>query len=373
MTTAVFLFGRLMDDALRAAVLGGDLPVQPAELPGHALCAPATLAGGAGLRPASGTHVAGGLVQLAAPALARLDRYLGLRAMRDLLLTVTTAKGEISARAYAPSGDGTGPWAFADWQARHSAVERLAWDEMQTLARTHPPEPLQARYPMALAHAASRLRAEAEPQPASLRGAWGRGDIRPLRETRPYAWYFAVAEDDLQFRQFDGGWSNEVKRAAFVMSDAVTVLPYDPARDAVMLVEQFRYGPWIRGAQNAWSLEPIAGRVDPGETPPEAALREAQEEARLTLAPEALLPIGNCYPSPGAVTEFLYQYVVLCDLPDGAEGVAGLDGEAEDIRSHILPFDRLMALVEAGEVQNGPLLLSTYWLAANRARLRQDA
>ncbi|MCC5964081.1 MAG: NUDIX domain-containing protein, partial [Rhodobacteraceae bacterium] len=348
-------------------------PVQPPDRPGHALGAPAPRAGGAGVRPAPGSHVAGYLVHPDATALARLERYVGLRPARDLALAVTTPAGEMSARAYVPSGDGAGPWALADWQVRHAAVERLAWDEMQALARAHPPDALKARYPMALAHAASRLRAESEPQQARLRGAWGRGDIRPLRETRPYAWFFAVSEDDLQFRQFDGVWSAKVKRAAFVMSDAVTVLPYDPARDAVMLVEQFRYGPWIRGAQNAWSLEPIAGRVDPGETPPEAALREAQEEARLTLAPEALLPIGNCYPSPGAVTEFLYQYVVLCDLPEGAEGISGLDSEAEDIRSHILPFDRLMRLVAAGEVQNGPLLLSAYWLAANRDRLRQDA
>ena len=58
---------------------------------------------------------------------------------------------------------------------------------------------------------------------------------------------------------------------------------------------------------------------------------------------------------------------------DGAAGVAGLPTEAEDIRSHLVSFDRLMAMVETGEVNNGPLILLAYWLARNRARLRADA
>ncbi|MDP2740185.1 MAG: NUDIX hydrolase [Pseudorhodobacter sp.] len=115
-------------------------------------------------------------------------------------------------------------------------------------------------------------------------------------------------------------------------------------------------------------LEAIAGRIDPGEDPTDCARREALEEAGLTLG--ALLAVANYYPSPGTMTEYLYSYVALCDLPDGVAGTFGLASEAEDIRGHLLPYDDFMALVASGEVNNAPLLLSALWLARARDRLR---
>jgi hypothetical protein len=73
------------------------------------------------------------------------------------------------------------------------------------------------------------------------------------------------------------------------------------------------------------------------------------------------------------LAEYLYSFVGLADLPDGSAGLGGLAEEHEDIRAHLLPFDDLMALVDSGEVQTAPLLVTIYWLAANRERLRADA
>ena len=188
------------------------------------------------------------------------------------------------------------------------------------------------------------------------------------RERQPYARFFAVEEYDLRFRRFDGSLSDSVNRAAFVMGDAVTVLPYDPVRDRVLLVEQFRAGPFVRGDAECWSLEAIAGRIDPGEAPEDAARREAVEEAGLSLG--ALERVASYYPTPGAVTEYIYSYVALVDLPEGAAGVFGVEGEAEDIRGHLVGFDRLMALVASGEVNNAPLVMTALWLQRERGRLR---
>jgi 8-oxo-dGTP pyrophosphatase MutT (NUDIX family) len=118
-------------------------------------------------------------------------------------------------------------------------------------------------------------------------------------------------------------------------------------------------------------LEPVAGRIDPGETPLQAALREMAEETRLRVSAGALVQISTSYPSPGAITEMLFNFVALCDLPATLEGVTGLVTEAEDIRSHVIPLDRLLAMIPTNEVQNGPLIQSAYWLALNRARLRE--
>ena len=316
-----------------------------------------------------GATSTGGVITLAD---AILDKLTALHAVFGAVLagvTIEQADGPQAAYAFcAPvprSAVPPGPSMMTQ-----SQTLALACAEIMALADSHPVIALQARWPMSLAHAASILRSADEPAPSALRRDWGRDDIALITPRQPYAWFFGVREDDLQFRRFDGDMSETVKRAGFVMSDAVTVLPYDPKRDRVMLVEQFRYGPWLRGARNAWSLEAIAGRIDPFETPQAAALREAREETGLALDDSKLLPVGNVYPSPGAITEFLYQYVALCDLPDGSEGVSGLEGEAEDIRSHVISFARLMELVGSGEVQNGPLVLTTWWLAAHRTALR---
>jgi nudix-type nucleoside diphosphatase (YffH/AdpP family) len=184
----------------------------------------------------------------------------------------------------------------------------------------------------------------------------------------PYANFFAVEEYEVSWRQFDGGMSPSVTRAVFVSGDAVTVLPYDPVRDRVLVVEQFRAGPLARGDAQAWQIEAIAGRIDPGETPEQAARREAVEEANLRL--DRLLEVARYYPSTGGVSEYIYSYVALTDLPDGSAGVFGVEGEAEDIRGHLISFDRLMDLVASGEVENAPLIITALWLQRERARLR---
>ena len=204
-----------------------------------------------------------------------------------------------------------------------------------------------------------------------MRRATAPGDVEVTRHTEPYAQFFSVEEFDLRHRRFDGTMSEPMRRAVFVSGDAATVLPYDPVRDRVMLIEQFRAGPFGRGDPQPWMLEPIAGRIDPGETPEAAARREAVEEAGLTLG--ALVKVGQYYPSPGMLAEYLYSFVGLADLPDGSAGLGGLAEEHEDIRAHLVSFDRLMALVDSGEVQIAPLLVTIYWLAANRARLRAEA
>ena len=219
-----------------------------------------------------------------------------------------------------------------------------------------------------LVRAALRLRAEA-PAPTTLRHHAGPDDVTIADRRLPYAQFFAVEEFDVAWRRFDGTLNRPAPRTAFIGGDAVTVLPYDPIRDRVLVIEQFRAGPYGRGDGQAWSIEAIAGRIDPGETPEQAGRREAMEEAGLILTD--LLPVAGYYPSPGAVSEYLYSYVALTDLPDGSSGVFGLADEAEDIRGHLVSFDRLMALVASGEINNAPLILTALWLQRERSTLRK--
>ncbi len=239
-------------------------------------------------------------------------------------------------------------------------------DVMALVGRVSAPD-VAARFGSMLVRGASRVRA-ANAGPTALRHVARPGDVQIAAERLPYAHFFAIEEYDVSWRQFDGQMSRTVTRAAFLSGDAVTVLPYDIARDRVLVVEQFRAGPLARGDGQCWQIEAIAGRVDPGEGPEQAARREAVEEAGLHLS--ELLEVARYYPSPGAVSEYLYSYVALTDLPDGCAGVFGVEGEAEDIRGHLISFDDLMALVASGEIENSPLILTALWLQRERGRLR---
>lgn len=378
MAPPLFVFGTLRHDALRRAVAGSALPGTPAVLPGHAV-ARALGPDGAPqpfpiLTPRPGAGAEGLLLAPDAEQQARLDLYERLFRYRPEPVEVLSDGQTVSALVYRAEEESwaAGPdWEIDAWARDWAALRTGAAEEVMALWPRFSLEALQARYPMIEIAVDSRLRAQAAPAPAALRRAMRSDDVASAARRRPYAWYFGVQEDDLRYRRFEGGQSRLITRAGFVMGDAVTVLPYDPLRDRVLLVEQFRYGSWLRGDTNAWSLEPVAGRIDPGETPEAAARRETEEEARLSLG--ALHLVARYYPSPGAVSEFVFSYLAIADLPDEAEGIAGLDVEDEDIRAHVIGYGELQSLVASGEANNGPLLLTAFWLAGQRERLRADA
>ena len=366
----VFFYGTLCHPPLLRAVLGREVRVAPAWLAGHSVFwaegqhFPMIVEGGEGAR---GVLAEG----LGPDDIARLDHYEGGFDYRTRDLAVLADGRAVVARVFFPEPGRWRPgrpWRLEDWVAQSGPVAVEAAGEVMRLLGVVPADQIAARYQMILMHAASRLRAGAG-GPARLRRQAGEGDVEVEAWRQPYARFFAIEEYDLRFRRFDGTMSQVVNRAAFISSDAAVVLPYDPIRDRVLLIEQFRMGPYARGDAEPWLIEAIAGRVDPGETPEDAARREAEEEAGLTL--RDLIAVAHYYPSPGAKAEFLYTYLALADLPDDAAGLGGVEGEAEDIRAHLVDFDTLMTLVDSGEVNNAPLLVLAMALARRRDDIRR--
>lgn len=359
----VFLCGPLTDPALLRAVLGHDPLCHAANVTGWRMVQ-AQDGALAGLLRASG-DVAGRMAELGAGDLARLDFCAAS-------LGLTPDCAETGARIYTlpQAGPAAPDWIVADWALRWAPTLRATVASIMALYGTIAPETLAARLSMLLVAGGSRARAE-QHGPTTLRRAMAAGDVQVDHLSHPYARFFATADYRLRHRRFDGEMSDTLDRAAFISGDAVTVLPYDPQRDRVLLVEQFRMGPLARGDVECWQLEAIAGRIDAGEMPEAAAAREAVEEAGLTLGP--LHKVAEYYPSPGAYSEYLYSYVALADLPDTAAGLFGELTESEDIRAHVISFDHLVALMAGQELTNAPLLLTVQWLQAHRQSLRDFA
>jgi ADP-ribose pyrophosphatase len=228
-------------------------------------------------------------------------------------------------------------------------------------------EAIAARLGTVMTRAIARLRAREDVVPRRLRA--GSGEIRIEERRQPYTGYFAVEERRLRHRRFDGRLSAPLERSVFASGDAVTVLPYDPRRDAVLLIEQFRAGPHARGDRLPWCLEAVAGRCDALESLEETVRREAREEAGLALG--RLERVLGYYPTPAIAAEHITAFIGEADLGREA-GLFGLADENEDIRAFVVTRAAAEAALASGEVNNGPLAISLLWLALNAERLRRD-
>lgn len=146
---------------------------------------------------------------------------------------------------------------------------------------------------------------------------------------------------------------------------AVAVLPYDPDRKTVILVEQFRAAPFLTLGQER-TLEAIAGIVE-GEDGPEAARREALEEAGLQL--RDLERVATAWTMPGISTERMTLYLAAYRAADRVASGGGLAAEDENIRVVEMRLAELAALMEAGELVDMKTLVLTQALRLRRLGL----
>ena len=177
--------------------------------------------------------------------------------------------------------------------------------------------------------------------------------------------------DVVRFRHrlFSGEWSGERVYDVLRRGDAVAILLYDPDRDSVVLVEQFRLPPLYAGF-SPWQIEPVAGLVDEGESYEDVARRETREEADLEPLGE-LIAIQRYSPSPGDSDE---ATMLFCGRVDsrGAGGIHGLPEEHEDIRVVVKTVAEIEAMLDAGQIETGHTLICLYWLLRHRDRLRKE-
>lgn len=186
------------------------------------------------------------------------------------------------------------------------------------------------------------------------------------RETG-YAGFFRLEKYRLRHTLFAGGWSGEIERELFGRGKCVAVLLYDPERDEVVLIEQFRIGA-IGCPERAWLIEIVAGAIEEGETAEDVAYREVEEEAGCLI--EELIEVMHFYTSPGGYAEMI---TLFCGRIDSRQvgGIHGLDHEDEDILVRPVSFAEAWRLLESGAIESAIPILALQWLALNRERLRE--
>ena len=177
--------------------------------------------------------------------------------------------------------------------------------------------------------------------------------------------YFRLEEYSLSHELFEGGFSNIFTREIFERGSVVALLPYDPMRQKVVLIEQFRAGA-IGDEKTPWLLECVAGVIEVGESEDQVAIRESEEEANCDI--QQLHQISRYYVSPGGTTELCTLYCGIIDS-SGIGGVHGLDEENEDIRVEVVDADLAYTMVRDGRIKSSATIIALQWLELNQQRL----
>jgi 8-oxo-dGTP pyrophosphatase MutT (NUDIX family) len=135
-------------------------------------------------------------------------------------------------------------------------------------------------------------------------------------------------------------------------AEASAVVVHDAAR-GVLLLWRHRFITDTAG----WEVP--AGRIDDGETPEEAARREALEETGWRPGPLGLL--GTYHPSNGSTDQRFHVFVA-----DGAENTGAPPDPNEAERVEWVPLDELRSLAVSGEIKDGFSLTALLWFLASQ-------
>ena len=136
--------------------------------------------------------------------------------------------------------------------------------------------------------------------------------------------------------------------------DAAVVLAIDRGRGVAILVRQWRPA-LLEGDTDPYLLEACAGLIDPGETPEDAARREALEETGLTIG--RLRKIATILPAAGTFTERMHLFVAEVSADDRRAQGGGNPHEGERIEIVAVPLKNLFAMARRGEIEDAKTLV----------------
>ncbi|EJK8586323.1 ADP-ribose diphosphatase [Enterobacter hormaechei] len=205
-------------------------------------------------------------------------------------------------------------------------------------------------------------------KPENVPVTFAKNDVEIIARETLYSGFFSMELYRFRHRLFNGEMSGEIKREIFERGHAAVLLPYDPVRDEVVLVEQVRIAAYDT-SETPWLLEMVAGMIEEGESVEDVARREALEEAGLVVG--RTKPVLSYLASPGGTTERSSIMVGEVDATT-AEGIHGLADENEDIRVHVVSRELAYQWVEEGKIDNAASVIALQWLQLHYQTLRHQ-
>jgi nudix-type nucleoside diphosphatase (YffH/AdpP family) len=182
-------------------------------------------------------------------------------------------------------------------------------------------------------------------------GGNGIVEIRKV-ETLSEHWY-PLRKYTLAYPRRDGT-RQTIEREVYFNGPGAAVLLFDPGRQTVLLIRQFRLASQVNG-EAGWLIEACAGFVEAGDDPRETARKEAGQETGYRL--RNLRNVFELYMSPGASAEKLHLFVAEYDPGERSGTGGGRREEGEDIEIIELPLSRAWAMVKSGEIVDAKTVL----------------
>ena len=181
--------------------------------------------------------------------------------------------------------------------------------------------------------------------------------------------YLEIRRYQISHEKYDGNQTPILCREVMDRGSVGAVIPFDPIRQEVILIEQFRIGAWAASWPQPWLLECVAGVIEDGETAEELVCREAQEEAGCEIL--QLEPIARYFSTPGACTELVSLFCGRVDST-GLGGIYGLETENEDIFATVWSLQDALSALRNGAICNSMTLIALQWLADQHGRITQE-
>jgi ADP-ribose pyrophosphatase len=178
------------------------------------------------------------------------------------------------------------------------------------------------------------------------------------RKSRVFDDFFKVEEAQLRYEKFNGQMSESVRRLNFERGDSVAIIIFNPATRRITLVNQFKYPTYEKGP--GWITETVAGMIDAGETPEDAARRETMEETGYAIA--RLEHISTFYLTPGGSSERIFLYYAEVGAASKVGQGGGVTTEHEDIETIELDLDEAARQTARGEIADAKTILGIMWL-----------
>ena len=158
---------------------------------------------------------------------------------------------------------------------------------------------------------------------------------------------FGLFEKVVFERRRSNGAMQTMTRDILDTGDGVTILPYDVARQTIILIRQFRGVAFLKDGTPS-IIETCAGKLE-GADPLTRIVKETEEETGIKLSgpPRRLF---ECYMSPGSFAERLTFFVAPYTPADRITKGGGLIDEGEDIEVIETTLDAALAMVDRGEI-----------------------
>lgn len=146
------------------------------------------------------------------------------------------------------------------------------------------------------------------------------------------------------------------ERYRLLRQDASAVLLVNPDARKVILTRQFHYP--VLASTEKDILEIVAGKLDEGESPKDAALREMEEETGYRVEKKRLTFLTSCFSSPGYSTEQFHIFLAFVTEVDKISEGGGMEEENERIGLVEIELEEFQRSIRNGTICDAKTIIA---------------